>query len=162
MPVPTRPREDRGLAAEAKGDCEATLSSGPPPPEFERDGTVASEDREATTDCAELRPRLFNEMGCTRRSMSSRCSEPSRAMTRVMSRSVLAPTSAKVRLISSAELARDGERVVSGPETTTPRAPLSAGMTREPGWTTRERCSLAKSSVDTTFHPARSISATRT
>jgi len=130
--VESRSAEDRGLAETANGEDDEELSSGPPPPALERDGTEASV-REATTDWAELRPRLFNDIGCTRRSMSSRCSDVSRAMTRVMSRSVRAPTSEKVLRISSAELTREGDRVVSGPVTTTPRALPSSGITREPG-----------------------------
>jgi hypothetical protein len=42
-----------------------------PPPAFDREGTVAS-CCEATTDWAEDRPSLVNEIGCTRRSISSR------------------------------------------------------------------------------------------
>jgi hypothetical protein len=55
--------------------------------------------------------------------MSSRRRLSSRAITRVMSRSVLAPTSVKVRAISLAASARAGDRVVNGPLTTTPLAP---------------------------------------
>jgi hypothetical protein len=76
----------------------------------------------ATTDWAELLPRVVNEVGCTRREMSSLRRLLSRAITRVMSRSVRSPTSVKVRAISSAVLARAGERVVNGPVTTIPVA----------------------------------------
>lgn len=157
-----RPEAAREVADATNGDRLPTASPDDPPPlAFDRAGAVASE-CVATTDWAELRPRVDNEVGCTNRVMSSLWSVLSRAITRVMSRSVRAPTSVNVRAISTAVLARAGDRVVNGPVTTTPVASPWSGMTRLPGWTTRARCSLAKSSAATTFQPARSISATRT
>lgn len=103
------------------GDWFRTVRSGAPEPAFDRDWVAASE-RVATTDWAELRPRVDSEVGWTRRVMSSLRRLLSRAMTRVMSRFVRSPTSAKVREISLAVLACAGERVVSGPVTTTPVA----------------------------------------
>jgi hypothetical protein len=116
------PALDRELEEVPNGDWLATLSSGPPPPPaFERDsgfGRVCA----AIADWAELRPSSDSELGCTRRVMSSLRRLSSRAMTRVISRSVRAPTSWNVREISSAVLACPGERVVRGPVTTTPVA----------------------------------------
>jgi hypothetical protein len=157
--VETRPTPELDRDGAVKGDRLLTLSSGSAAaPALDLDWFELAGFRD-TTDCAELRPMSESDVGCTRRSMSSRWRLSSRAITRVMSRSVRAPTSAKVRAISSAALARPGDRVVSGPVTTTPDASPWSGMTRAPGWTTRDRCSLAKSSADTTFHPVRSISA---
>lgn len=157
-----RPVADCGFDGFTKGDWFRTVSSGPPPPPaFDRDWVTVSE-RFATTDWAELRPRVDSEVGWTRRVMSSLRRLLSRAITRVMSRFVLSPTSANVREISSAVLACAGERVVNGPVTTTPVTSPWSGMTRLPGCTTLDRCSLANSSAATTFQPARSISATRT
>ena len=128
-----RPAADREVSDAMNGDLLPTVSPGdPPPPAFDRAGAVESE-CVATTDWAELLPRVDSEVGCTRREMSSLRRLSSRAITRVMSRSVRSPTSVKVRAISSAVLARAGERVVNGPVTTTPVASPWSGMTRLPG-----------------------------
>ena len=105
-----------------RGDWLRTESSDPAPsPALDRDWVVVS-GRFATADWADLRPRVESEVGSTRRVMSSLRRLLSRAMTRVMSRFVRSPTSAKVREISSAVRACAGERVVNGPVTTTPVA----------------------------------------
>jgi hypothetical protein len=156
-----RPVAARAPSVIRNGESPETLSSGPPPPEARCAGADDSF-CPATIDWADRRPRLDSDAGSTNRARSSPRRLVSRAMTGVMSRSVRWPTSAKVREISSAGRACDGDRVVNGPVTTTPRASPASSMARSPGRTTRDRCALAKSSVATTFQPRRSTSATRT
>jgi hypothetical protein len=147
------------------GDAPRVVSSGSDLGEvllYSRPSALAGRLREAAIDCADERPIADRDDGWTSLARSSPLRLSSRAITRVMSRSVRAPTSLKVLEISSAVDAREGDRVVSGPVTTTPVSSPWLGMTRLPGWTSRVTFSLAKSVARTTFHPVRSISATLT
>jgi hypothetical protein len=97
----------------------------------------------------------------TRRRASSGRKLSSRASTGVRSRRAELPAPLRTRSISCAGRTLEGGAVRSGSDITTPTSSRPR-KTSSPRLSTRDRCGLAKSRSETTFHPRWSMSATRT
>jgi len=125
-------------------------------------GRVASVVRASAISRAERRLTSATVEGATSRSASSPRRPSSMAITGVISRVDRCSTPLKTRRSSSAGRTLDGGAVFSWSAVTTPTWAPRSRSARSPLSTSRGRWGLAKSRSETTFHAARSISATRT